>query len=552
MGNVCSNNFQKNNNNTQKNYELFNLNVPLINTDNTGIILYANESACNLFGYKNMDGKHIEILMPRSISKNHAKYMQNYLDTGISHIIGGPGREVCAVKSNGTSIPILLTVVKTSNGFTAATLSLKNVLEERIHEKKLIENAAKKSMEEHTCFISYLSHEIKVTLNALTLGIALLEENQILELNNDSENKDDLIPLKKHCGDMRICCDTILHLLNDVTDMEKMRSGIYNYKYSPVNLSSLINKNIHIKTSKNIQFIKILSPHLHLYTIWCDRIRILQVINNLMSNAIRHVNINGTIRLTVSLSVNYNHIVNDEDKYKFGAPLESNPIELIIDIWNSGSSIPYGCEKTIFDPFIAVGKSNKKRTGIGLSLCNQIITNGHNGNIKAWSDKSGTTFSFKLCVFGMEDQSDINNNTILIDDDITYSNLSDDDIPRTRKKINVDVLYIEDDEMNRILVGRMLKSMGITTATAENGKIGIEWLEKEYKCKMILMDNIMPVMSGVEASKIITQKYPDLPIIGITGGENDKIQELRNAGAKLILIKPVFKDKLINSIRKYL
>lgn len=553
MGNTCSGNNTQQKNNTLQNDELFNLNVPLINTDNTGIILHANKAACNFFGYENMDGKHIEILMPRSISKNHSKYMKNYLDTGIGHVIGGPGREVRAIKSNGTIVPILLTVAKTSNGFTAVTLSLKNILEERIREKKLIENAAKKSMEEHTCFISYLSHEIKVTLNALTLGIVLLEENQILELNNNVEKKDDLIPLKQHCGDMRICCDTILHLLNDVTDMEKMRSGLYNYKYSPVNLSSLINKNIRIKTSKNIQFIKILAPQLHLYTIWCDRNRILQVINNIMANAIRHVNINGTIRITVSLSVNNNYVAKDDDKYKFGAPAESKSIEISIDIWNSGSSIPSGYEKTIFDPFIAAGKTQRKRTGIGLSLCKQIVTNGHNGNIKAWSDKSGTTFSIKLYIFGMEDKSKLNNDTILIDDANTSSNPSDEDIPQTnRRKKSVDVLYVEDDDMNSVLVSRMLKSMGISTASAENGKIGIEWLEKGYKCKMILMDNVMPVMNGVEASKIITKNYPDLPIIGITGGEEREISELRDAGAKTILVKPVFKDKLINSIRQYL
>jgi PAS domain S-box-containing protein len=543
MGNNCSNNIQKQN--ILHNDELFDLNIPLINTNDTGTIINANKAACDFFGYETMIGKHIEILMPRSITKNHAKYMKNYIDTGIPHVIGGPGREVQVVKSNSTLVPVLLTIARTSNGFTAAISSLKNVLEQRIREKKLIEEAAKKSVEEHTYFVSYLSHEIKVTLNAITLGIALLEEKQILELNDDKENTDDLIPLKQHCGDMRICCDNIVNLLNDVTDMEKMRSGFYKYKYSSANLSTLINKNIKIKTSKNILFSKILSPQLHLYTIWCDKHRILQVINNLMSNAIRHVNNNGTISLTVSLSIDQNHLIDDNEKFKFNAPSESKSIDVTIDIWNSGSTIPSGYEKTIFDPFITYG--NIKRTGIGLSICKQIITNGHNGSIGAWSDKSGTTFSVKLSLFGMENQEETINNTILIDDDNTIRLTTENN-----NKNNIDVLYVEDDDMNRVIVGRMIKSKGIIMETCENGKNSIEWLEKGNKCKMILMDNIMSVMNGVEASKIITKKYPDLPIIGITGGEEDKIKELEDAGARHILVKPVFKDKLLRAIRKYL
>ena len=74
----------------------------------------------------------------------------------------------------------------------------------------------------------YLSHEIRVPLNALSLGIGLLAQHDIRELhpNATAKDKEDLVGLKEHCDDLSGCCDAVLHLLKDVLDMEQMQSGL--------------------------------------------------------------------------------------------------------------------------------------------------------------------------------------------------------------------------------------------------------------------------------------------------------------------------------------
>ena len=145
------------------------LNIPLIVTNNVGLVQRANAAACQLFQYETMDGLPIEKLLPKSIAAKHKRFMERYLQTGKSSIIGTTGREMNAVRSDGTSIPILLTISQIPNGFIAGLLDRKDVM--RSAEERLQLESANRTIAERTRFISYLSHEIRVPMNAMCIGI---------------------------------------------------------------------------------------------------------------------------------------------------------------------------------------------------------------------------------------------------------------------------------------------------------------------------------------------------------------------------------------------
>jgi len=194
---------------------LFALNIPLLMSNNIGTIQHANTAAYRLLGFEEgtLVGHNVEILVPERIRRHHASYMKRYLDTGQARIIGTPGREVEVMCSNGRKIPVLLTICRTATGFAASLVDLRSATKAR--EQTALAKTAHQMVEERTRFISFLSHEIRVPMNALCMGISVLS-------NRAEEGSDEVDQaLKVQCSDMRDCCEIILHLLNDVLDLEK-------------------------------------------------------------------------------------------------------------------------------------------------------------------------------------------------------------------------------------------------------------------------------------------------------------------------------------------
>lgn|GEM_PF-4020969 len=117
------------------------------------------------------------------------------------------------------------------------------------------------------------------------------------------------------------------------------------------------------------------------------------------------------------------------------------------------------------------------------------------------------------------------------------------------------VLVVEDIELNRKLIGAMLEETGINIVQAIHGADAIKILEAHLQPDIILMDVIMPVMDGNEATAKINSvdQYKNVPIVLLTAGAlKGQIESARKAGCDEIILKPINSDELLNILNKLL
>ena len=236
-----------------------------------------------------------------------------------------------------------------------------------------------------------------------------------------------------------------------------------------------------------------------------------QIISNLMRNAITH---SACKTLTVSADLQ---------------PINSSTARLTVSIADDGKGINPELQSRVFESFTR-GDSQTEGTGIGLSVCNELVTN-LGGQLVLESDgKTGSCFSFTLTL-GIEE--------------------TDDSLPTPEPlKLEssllegVSVLVVEDNLTIQLLTKKMFESKGASVVTASNGDEGLQ-KTKLHSFDLILSDLMMPVMDGAEMIKILRSMDVDALIVGVTaatiGGERD---QLLKAGADLVLAKPLKIDSI--------
>ena len=115
-----------------------------------------------------------------------------------------------------------------------------------------------------------------------------------------------------------------------------------------------------------------------------------------------------------------------------------------------------------------------------------------------------------------------------------------------RKKV---ILIVEDDEVSTLLLKRTLKNENSTLLCAVNGLEAVEIVQHHPEINLVLIDLQLPIMNGVEATKLIKQQRPDLPVIAQSAfaSKEDK-QKAREAGCSSYITKPINKTELLNLI----
>lgn len=122
-----------------------------------------------------------------------------------------------------------------------------------------------------------------------------------------------------------------------------------------------------------------------------------------------------------------------------------------------------------------------------------------------------------------------------------------------------EILIVDDDAYNVEVLKRLVERLGYKTTAVFDGRSAIERLtQSPYQCNLVLMDCYMPELDGLQATKLLKQKFaanelPEVPIIGITGANTEREQLLcKEAGMAEVLIKPVTKDQLAIYLSKYI
>jgi len=370
-------------------------------------------------------------------------------------------------------------------------------------EKKVRETARIKEN-----FLANMSHEIRTPMNAI-LGFT-----QLLEQKNLDEDTKHYVKTIQRSG------ENLLAIVNDILDISKIEAGMMRIEKVPFSLRGLVDS---IETmvlpktnAKGIRFfveIDNLIPDV----LEGDAVRLTQILNNLLSNALKFTS-EGFISL------------------KIGAEeINDNVVKLKMDISDTGIGIEHQTLKDIFKRFQQADDTITRQyggTGLGLSIVKDLVEL-QKGTITAES-KPGKGSTFHVMIPYIISLQKIADNFAL--SELQSPALASPDIC---------VLITEDNEFNQSLLSHIFKNWDIQFDIAANGLEAIEKL-KTKKYDLVLMDIQMPVMDGyTTARKIRNELRSDVPIIAMTAhalpGERDKCLSY---GMNDYIAKPVKQDEL--------
>jgi signal transduction histidine kinase len=366
---------------------------------------------------------------------------------------------------------------------------------ELIKAKEIAEESATAKLQ----FLSNMSHELRTPLNGIIGTTNLL---QLDEHNAQQKEQYELL----HYSSQHM-----LHLVNDVLDFSKIESGKIELESRDFNLQTFI-KNIYNSFApqfekKNLYF-KLLHNDNNLnYFISSDDIRLGQILNNLLSNALKFTHYGGvTLGITTTL-------------------LNPNTVQVKFDVTDTGIGIKKESLQKVFESFVQ-GDLNTTRkyggTGLGLSISKKLAE-VFNTSITAESNPGkGSHFCFSP-IFS------ISNNKINTQKEV--------EVPFKNLK-GMNVLIAEDNKINMLIARKFLKKWNVNVTEANNGREAIE-LCKTNTFDLVLLDLEMPEADGYTALAEIRTQYPLIPAIAFTAAIFEDIEiKLLQKGFNDYVLKP--------------
>lgn len=372
-----------------------------------------------------------------------------------------------------------------------------------------------------TDFISTVSHELRTPMTSI-LGFAKIIKKKLEKSvyphcqTTDKKVVRAMEQIQDNIGIIVSEGDRLTELINDVLDIAKMESGKVDWKSNPVNIAEIINLSSQTTNPlwENKNIILQIDVQDNLPTIFGDRDRIMQVMVNLISNAVKFTK-TGSITCTA----------------------RDLKDEILVSVSDTGSGISPEDQKKIFERFKQVGDTltgKPKGTGLGLPICKQIVEH-HKGRI--WVDSkldAGSSFHFTLAKGTPE--ADINQLT-------PQSRISS--VGRRPEMNSSPLILVADDDpaLNEFL-SQILEEEGYRIISATDGIMAVELAQKEMP-QLITMDLKMPKMDGAEAIRQLRMDSStcNIPIIVISA-----LAEGQKAGGDAALIKPIDDRRLIDTI----
>lgn len=386
-------------------------------------------------------------------------------------------------------------------------------LENRVNSRTIdLQKALKKAeiaSQTKDDFLSNMSHEIRTPLNAI-IGFV----DVMLSMEYDRKKYQKYLSIIKASG------KNLSQIINDILDFAKIESGKFTIDKIDVDIKTSIEQTIQLFQSKAQEKEITLSMSISddfPTSLKVDDTRIVQIISNFLSNAIKFTDNSGVIDVNISYD------------YAKGT--------LQVQIVDNGIGIEEKLQDKIFIAFEQEDDSTSRSfggTGLGLSISKNLIAL-MSGELIFTSQKNvGSVFGFVLPAEVSHEKQET------IDQEI--------EVPSFSGKI----LVAEDNEVNIILIEFFLDDYGLDYDIVRNGIEAIEAV-KNTKYDLVLMDNQMPKMSGTQATCLIREFNTELPIIALSANVLKNEQQIfLDAGMNDTLAKPIEIKELEKIFIKYL
>jgi len=362
-------------------------------------------------------------------------------------------------------------------------------------------------------FISVMSHEIRTPLNAV-IGISHL----LMEDNPNESQRENLKILK-------FSADNLMTLINDVLDFTKIETGNIELEKIPVDLRelaySVVNSMQFKAKGKDIYLKAQIDENLPENVIG-DKTRICQILLNLVGNSVKFTDKGG---VTIDLKV-----IGQTD----------HEVRIRFEVSDTGIGIAADKINTIFESFKQADANITRLyggTGLGLAITKRLVEL-HDSRINVESTYGqGSKFWFTITF-------DKSGNTLKTK------------IKTVEIGLKLNILVVDDNQINRLLIDKVLKKWGVNADFAENGVQALEKIEAKGNYDVVLMDIHMPQMGGLEATKVLRAKTDtysqQLPIIALTASMlNNQMGMIGEAGMNDYILKPFNPKELYDKISKF-
>ena len=374
-----------------------------------------------------------------------------------------------------------------------------------------------------TDFLSNMSHDIRTPMNAI-IGMTSL-------IRHDAGNKAKVI---EYADKIDISSQHLLGIINNVLDMSKIEAGKTVFKYTDFSILDFItelNTIFHSQIDEKNQTLTIIKENIRHEWVNGDRVHLMQIFSNLVSNAVKYTQEGGKIQFLVEECETKSSVY---AKYRF----------LVSD---NGMGMSADFKDTIFDAFTRAESSltNKiQGTGLGMAITKNLVE-AMGGTIDVESELGqGSCFEVLMDLKIAEDRT------------VALAAQEETDEQDGNILQGMKFLCAEDNELNAEILTELLKIEGAECTICENGEEILKAFEQSAPgdYDMILMDVQMPVMNGYEATRAIRRSSHELaktiPIIAMTANAfSEDIQHSLAAGMNAHVSKPVEMKVLEKTIR---
>lgn len=354
-------------------------------------------------------------------------------------------------------------------------------------------------------FLAQMSHELRTPVSAIMGFLELIRLDK-----PDNATTENNIELAYTTG------KTLLSLIGDVLDLEKIASGSFELNEEWINIKPFLlsiiemfnalafQKGLEIKLDCHID------PKHHLFI---DPKAIHQVLSNLVSNAIKFTD-QGSINITAELSSD-----------------SAEKDLLVISVIDSGVGISELEQEKLFKMFSQTSSGKLKTgSGLGLYICNEIISLMKGRIFLSTATDHGSTFTMEV--------------PVLLSDTASVPTLDADTLPLQSVVSELNILVADDNPTNRLLISRQFLHLGYTIDEVINGQEAFDAVNRKAY-DLLITDINMPVLDGVELVTKIREYDNDLIIWGLTANARSEEKERCLAsGMQLLLFKPINIDEL--------